>query len=492
MDAMINSKFQKGLFTSRLLLAVLVLVLFLVLFSTTWLNLYHKWMVFDESLSHGLFVFGLFCFWFVAALKSEHWIARKPVLWLLPLVAIAINSVFWSIFELVDIEILAILELPVLLFCVVWALYGFKQAINLTPIIGLIVFIIPIWDYLTPYLVDLSALIVGYLVGLMGMPALIEGNSITLPHGIILIADGCSGQRYLVISITLTYIASIMNRLPASQSILYLLSSILLGLLTNWIRIFGLVIIGYVTDMESSLLADHEFFGWVLFAVIVVPFLYFIPVYRQAASAQNATNARNGQSVAMFGPALTALTLFIGPALYLFSNNTTPSFNIVQQNDYLGFEHVDALPQDSPLMLPGNPLALEIIKNTRELYLVSAGWGRTESQKKIVPYFTRLYDHAYWQEEATAQHRLNNEYTYRTIQFRRKGYNQAWLLGYWYEVGSFHADTYSLAKLQQIPAILLGQNRFTIHSGVVECNRLDCEQQYQEMNAAFELISSKK
>src|SRR5690606_14047274 len=118
-------------------------------------------------------------------------------------------------------------------------------------------------------------------VKLSRLTALIDGNNIFLPSGTIFIADGCSGLRYLIISLLIGYIMALMNHYRFMQSIGVLVIAVALGLVANWLRIYLLVLIGYLTDMQSSLMRDHETFGWIIFAMIMVPTVYFAPVVRR-------------------------------------------------------------------------------------------------------------------------------------------------------------------------------------------------------------------
>src|SRR5690554_8156294 len=97
------------------------------------------------------------------------------------------------------------------------------------------------------------------------MTALIEGNSITLPYGRLVIADGCSRLRYFAISILLAAMMSILNDYRWRGWLCFLAAAMVLGLIANWVRIFILVVIGYQSEMQSELLTDHELMGWVVY-----------------------------------------------------------------------------------------------------------------------------------------------------------------------------------------------------------------------------------
>src|SRR5690554_7294287 len=148
--------------------------------------------------------------------------------------------------------------LPAGLLATSWALLGFYRALRLLPYVILLALSLPIWADFIPALVAIASAVVSNWVRLFGMTALIEGNSITLPYGRLVIADGCSGIRYFAISILLAAMMSILNDYRWRGWLCLLAAAMMLGLVANWVRIFILVVIGYQSEMQSELLTDHE------------------------------------------------------------------------------------------------------------------------------------------------------------------------------------------------------------------------------------------
>jgi len=107
-----------------------------------------------------------------------------------------------------------------------------------------------------------------------GIPTYVEGNTVTIPPGIFEIAGGCSGLRYLLVSLAISSLFIFLNIKKTSHGVLFLFIAILGSLITNWIRITGLILIGYFTDMESSLMADHNTFGWYLYIPFIIGLFY--------------------------------------------------------------------------------------------------------------------------------------------------------------------------------------------------------------------------
>ena len=154
---------------------------------------------------------------------------------------------------------------------------------------------------------------VGQLVELAGITAHIDGTTISLPYGQIIIADGCSGLRYMVIALALGHMLACLNHYPTQGYWLSMALALLLGLATNWVRIFVLVLVGYYTQMKSSLVGDHETFGWLLFAAVVLPPLYFAPLRKGPPQTLSPTAPPWPRLLAVAG------VLALGPVLLFIS-----------------------------------------------------------------------------------------------------------------------------------------------------------------------------
>jgi len=135
-----------------------------------------------------------------------------------------------------------------------------------------LVFIFPFWGILVPILQKISVVAVTYMMSFTGVPTYVEAEIITIPAGVFEIAGGCSGLRYMIVSLAIGSLFIFLNIKDTKKAVLFLSLTILGALLTNWIRITALILIGEYTNMESSLMEDHNTFGWYLY----VPFMIFL------------------------------------------------------------------------------------------------------------------------------------------------------------------------------------------------------------------------
>lgn len=209
----------------------------------------------------------------------------------------------YALSEIIDLTLGMQVMLPLVVWASVYALMGRQLALYLTIPVGMLYFTIPIWDLTVGPLQDISTLVVSAWVRWSGLTALIEGYYITIPAGRFEIAEGCSGMRYVVVSLALAAFYA-MNWLGRWRNRLMLvLVAGLASMVANWIRIYTLILIGHWTDMQHYLIAvSHDEYGWVVFFVCMAPVLWFarhlearetepksgrpgVPVANQAASA---------------------------------------------------------------------------------------------------------------------------------------------------------------------------------------------------------------
>jgi exosortase/archaeosortase family protein len=283
------------------------------------------------------------------------------------------------------------------------------------------------------------------------------------PWGTIVIADGCSGLRYLVIALLIAYLLCLLNRYPIKISIMVLIIATFLGLITNWIRILIIILIGYYTEMQHSLVRDHEFFGWVLFAGILFPALYLSPQFR--------INPDPIAGKAKFSWVVIAAGL-IGPLIYFsipFSNNTSPiQLSTLDQQ----FARAFAKPAlDIQYPQTGNIETSSIILNEVVINLSLVASAPNNKNEKIVSYFNKLYDNYYW--KSIQQKNLPNS---SLEVLENRSHQQKVILIYKFQVGSFTSSNYYQAKLLQIPAKLLNQAYFGLWIAQASCLS-DCEQE---------------
>lgn len=227
----------------------------------------------EETYTHGYLVL-LISLWLIA--RSRGRLAATPAQ---PapgaLVVLALLSVLWLWAWRAAIQELHLLLLPLLLFAALVAALGWRVGRLLAFPVGYLYFAMPLWDNINGFVRALSSRATGALIWITGLPAYMHGNYIELPGGSIEIANSCSGLHALIVGLALSALYGEMGRDTVRRRIEWLAVMGGLALAVNWVRIFIVIAAAYATDMRSSLVKNHYWLGWWLFAGVFVAFLWW-------------------------------------------------------------------------------------------------------------------------------------------------------------------------------------------------------------------------
>jgi exosortase len=137
---------------------------------------------------------------------------------------------------------------------------------------GFFWFVTPVWGPINEFLQWSSVKAVNYIMSFTGIPTFVYEEYVEIPAGTFEIADGCSGLRYVIAALALVTFYSVMY-LQRARSVGLLVAFAVGGaMLTNWLRITALILIGQYSDMQAEIISDHNMFGWWLF----IPLMFLI------------------------------------------------------------------------------------------------------------------------------------------------------------------------------------------------------------------------
>ena len=226
----------------------------------------------DGTYSHAFLIPIIIIYLYGVLFKEHQLIINEKINYLILLITL-ILAFFLTLASLIQIPIGFRLALPLFITALIATV--FKPTFKVLFPSLFLVFLLPIWGVLTLFLQKLSTVTVSYIMGLSGIPIYVEGNLISIPAGVFEIADGCSGLRYLIVSLAISSLFVFLNIRKKSYALTFIFIAILGALITNWIRITALIVIGHLTNMESELMQDHNSFGWYLYVPFMISLFYF-------------------------------------------------------------------------------------------------------------------------------------------------------------------------------------------------------------------------
>jgi exosortase A len=195
----------------------------------------------------------------------------SPSFWMLslfPALAFA-----WLLGEMTSTPVVQHFFLVAMIVSLIWGEIGTPAARVLGMPLAFLFFAVPMGDSLIPWLQDFSAWFAIKLLDLTRVPALLEGRIITIPGGTWEVAEACSGIRFLLASLTIGFVyAGIIYR-RWGRRIAFLVASVLIPVLANGLRVYGIIVIDYLGGTHFARSADHIFAGWAF--VSIITFLLF-------------------------------------------------------------------------------------------------------------------------------------------------------------------------------------------------------------------------
>lgn len=263
--------------------------------------LHQVWTQVYAAFAHGYLVLAL-AIW----LGARRWRSAPPSVvqpyWLAAIPTLALGCMI-TMLDSLGLGATRLVLLPALLTCAIWWVLGSQVARIVVLPAGLLHFALPPWAILDRPLQWLTTKVVNAAVNLTGIPAYVEGNQFHLPAGTFEIALGCSGLNYLVTALALLFFHGAAYLSTWRERTRVLIVAAGTALLANWLRVYLLIVVGHLSDMQHYLVrVEHHYFGWVLFAVMMWP------VLRWAVSMEQVNVAADRASLPTnFFPARIAL-----------------------------------------------------------------------------------------------------------------------------------------------------------------------------------------
>lgn len=247
-----------------------VLMALLLLYFNTVTSITAIWWR-SETFAHGMLIFPISGYMI--------WIRRHKIRQLHPrpqpiaVLLVLLLAVGWLLARVADVlfaeQLLLIAMIPVM----VWGLLGDKVVRTLAFPLAYLFFAVPLGEALIPPLRDFTAAFAVKGLQLSNVPIYWEGRYLTIPTGHFLVAEACSGLRYLIASLALgTFYAYITYRSYWRRA-MFIVASIIVPIIANGLRAYGIIMLAYLSNMKLATGIDHIIYGWIFFGVVM--FLLF-------------------------------------------------------------------------------------------------------------------------------------------------------------------------------------------------------------------------
>ena len=248
-------------------LLVLVLACILLLYRDTAIAMVTIWYR-SGTFTHAFMVPPI-VLWLIGRRRQElALLMPRPAFWvLIPIVGVAL---FWLLADLVAVNAATQLALVALLVLAVPAVLGLGVARAITFPLLFLFFAVPIGEFLLPQLMEWTAHFTIIALRLSGIPVYQEGLQFVIPSGSWSVVEACSGVRYLIASLTVGTLFAYLNYQSTMRRILFVIVSILVPVVANWMRAYMIVMLGHLSGNTLAVGVDHLIYGWVFFGVVIM------------------------------------------------------------------------------------------------------------------------------------------------------------------------------------------------------------------------------
>ena len=248
------------------------LLIWLVVFWGTLTSMVEMWII-SDTFSHAFLIFpiSLFLIW----QKRYLFFNIKKQINYSYIIILAFLVLGWILGDMVNVNIVKQFMIILMLPVAIASIYGTKVLKTyLFPLLYLL-FSVPFGEFLIPKLQDITAYISVLGLQLTGIPVYLEALYISIPTGDFEVAVACSGIRYLIASLALGTLYAYLTYQKTYKRVIFIIFAIIIPIIANGIRAYGIMIIAHLSDMKYATGVDHLIYGWLFFGVIIF-FLFYI------------------------------------------------------------------------------------------------------------------------------------------------------------------------------------------------------------------------
>ena len=231
-----------------------------------WSAMAHQWWNID-TYSHILLILPILA-WLVWIRRDEVARVEAQGWWpgfLCCLLGLAICFVGRS----ADINLIAQLGVIVAFQGATCGILGLRVGLILAFPLAYMFFLVPFGDEIIPPLQYVTAEMATALTRFSGVETVADGIHIDTPAGLFIVAEECSGVKFLVAMVALGVLVAYSCFASWKRRILFLLACVIVPIVANGIRAWATIFIAQYVGAEAAGSFDHIVYGWFFFGIVI-------------------------------------------------------------------------------------------------------------------------------------------------------------------------------------------------------------------------------
>ncbi len=386
----------------------LLLLAALALYWETAVSIVEIWIR-SETYAHGFLILPISA--------SLVWQRRKqlrqmvPVPNLMALPVLAVSLLLWLAAWVAEVQLVQQLVFVSFIPILVVLLFGSAVAKAMMFPLGYLIFAVPFGEFLVAPLQDQTAWFAVQALILSGIPVYWEGLYLTIPGGNFVVAEGCSGIRYLIASIALSSIYAYMTYRSYWKRTGFILLGIIVPIVANGIRAYGIVMIAYLSDMRIATGVDHILYGWVFFGIVMLLLFWFGSFWREEPVDDSSVLKKPQAGTVVPSSNNYHMMIASAFAIVFLASGTYASSLLSDSSAFTGQEVRLELPKSSGVWTgptvshdswqpsytgADNTVYRQYQNQTKTVYFYVAYYGSQDNGKELVGSLNRVYDQEQW------------------------------------------------------------------------------------------------
>lgn len=130
-------------------------------------------------------------------------------------------------------------------------------------------FLVPFGDEIVPTLQSITASLATTLTVWSGIDSVTDGIYIDTPAGLFIVAEACSGVKFLIAMIALGVMVAYACFESWSRRAWFMLACLVVPIIANGIRAWGTIYIAQYIGAEAAGGFDHIVYGWFFFGIVI-------------------------------------------------------------------------------------------------------------------------------------------------------------------------------------------------------------------------------
>ncbi|ADJ28639.1 exosortase A [Nitrosococcus watsonii] len=455
--------------TAAVAVVLLVLLLFYLETAVSMTTIWWR----SETFAHGMLILPIsgYMIW----TRRQQLQRLQPSPQPLAVLFILLLSGGWLLARIADVLFAEQLLLVAMIPVVVWGLLGERVVRALAFPLAYLFFAVPLGEALIPPLQDFTAAFAVKSLQISGVPVYWEGRYISIPSGDFLVAEACSGLRYLIASIALGTLYAYLTYSSYWRRAAFIVASVIIPIIANGIRAYAIIMLAYLSNMKLATGVDHIIYGWIFFGVVMLLLFWLGSFWREDEHPGSRASLPRQSELMVAQQAPRAKKLGVTAIVLVLVAGAGPASGIWFKGQVLAADCLVSVPKgqqawSGPLVPTSiwEPDYSQADKIVRRLYslpddsavqLLIIYYQQERQGAELISSQNRLYDDRYWRrmEENSRSFPLGDDYpqVHETIMRSPDTLRVIW---HWYDIAGRRTANSIKAKFLEAWAQLTKQS----------------------------------